>query len=188
MKQNELIKLMSDEELKRQLMLSQLIFLLLGIFLSIFFFESMEEWLYYLDWKPAEIILYGVLPGFLIVLIDMILILLVPEKYYDDGGINERIFRNQSIGYIFVISLLVAVSEEILFRGVIQTNFGYIVASILFALVHFRYLKKPFLLVSILFVSFYIGYLFEITENILVTITAHFIVDFLLGLIIRFKK
>lgn len=188
MKQSEIIKQLSDEELKKQVILSQLIILFAGVLLSLFFFDKFNEWLLYFQWNLNDIFLYGVIPGLIIVVIDLILILFVPEKYYDDGGINDRIFNNQPIYYIFFISLLTAVSEELLFRGVIQTSFGYLVASILFALVHLRYLKKPVLLISVLSVSFFIGYMFEITENLLVTIMAHFIVDFLLGCVIRFKK
>lgn len=188
MKQSEMIKLMSDEELKKQLLLSQLIFAVLAITLSIFLFENIGEWLLYLNWDIQEIIYYGVIPGLIIVFIDILLMLTLPKRFYDDGGINERVFKNQSIGYIFILSLVVAISEELLFRGVIQTTFGYVFASFIFALIHFRYLKKPVLLISVLFVSFYIGYMFEITGNLLVTITAHFTVDFVLGLLIRFRK
>src|SRR5690625_1741473 len=112
---------------------------------------------------------------------------ILPKKYFDDGGINERIFKNQSIFNIFIIALIVAVSEELLFRGLIQTIFGYFIASTLFALVHVRYLRKPVLLISVLLISFYLGYLYEITNNLFVTIFAHFIVDFLLGVIIRYN-
>ncbi|UJL48116.1 CPBP family intramembrane metalloprotease [Virgibacillus sp. NKC19-16] len=188
MKQSEIIKMISDEELKKQLLLSQFIFLFIGFILSIFLFDNLSEWLIYIEWDVHEIVYYGVIPGLIIVFIDILLMVVFPKRYYDDGGINERIFKNQSIAYIFILSLVVAVSEEILFRGVIQTTFGYVFTSVLFALIHFRYLKKPVLLISVLFVSFYIGYMFEITGNLLVTITAHFTVDFLLGLLIRFQK
>lgn len=86
------------------------------------------------------------------------------------------------------MTLLVAIAEELLFRGVLQTSFGYFIASGLFVLVHFRYLKKPILFLSIIVVSFYIGYIFVLTENLVVTITTHFVVDFILGLVIRFRK
>ncbi|MDY0408336.1 CPBP family intramembrane glutamic endopeptidase [Paracerasibacillus soli] len=89
---------------------------------------------------------------------------------------------------IFLFTLMIASCEEVLFRGVIQSWFGFIPASIIFAFVHVRYLKKPLLIISIFFVSFYIGYLFELTGNLISVITAHFIVDFLLGLFIYFKK
>ena len=89
---------------------------------------------------------------------------------------------------MFILSFTVAFAEELLFRGVLHTTFGYFIASTIFALAHFRYLTKPILFISILFVSFYIGYLFEITGNLVVTIAAHFIVDFLLGLFIRLQR
>lgn len=188
MKQSEIVKQLSDRELTQQLLFSQMMMVGLGFLLSFFLFEKMSEWLNYFSFHMSDLILYGVLPGIFIILIDLLLMRVFPEKYYDDGGINDRIFRNRSVRGIFGIALLVAVTEELLFRGVIQTVFGYIVASVLFALVHIRYLNKPVLLVSVLFISFYIGYIFVLTENLLVTITAHFTVDFVLGLIIRFKK
>jgi len=188
MKQSEIIKQLSDKELKQQLFLSQGLFLVLAIVLSFFFFEGLNEWQLYFRWEPEVIILYGVVPGLIIVLIDIILAVALPKKYYDDGGINERVFKGQPVSFVFMLSLTVAVAEELLFRGVLQTTFGYIIASTIFALVHFRYLTKPVLLISILFISFYIGYLFEITGNLLVTIAAHFTVDFLLGLLIRFQR
>src|SRR5690625_262268 len=92
------------------------------------------------------------------------------------------------IFFFFFISLFVAVFELILFRFVLQTVFGYFIASTIFVLVHVRYLKKPVLFVSVLLLSFYIGYLFEVTGNLFVTMIAHFTIDFLLGLIIRFQK
>lgn len=188
MKQSEIVKQLTDKELKQQVIVSQLLLLGLGLLLSFLLFEKMTDWFDYFSFDITDIVFYGVLTGLTIVLIDLVLMYMLPEKYYDDGGINDRIFRNRSITGILGISLLVAVTEELLFRGVIQTVFGYITASTLFALVHVRYLTKPVLLVSVLFVSFYIGYMFVLTENLLVTIAAHFTVDFVLGVFIRFQK
>lgn len=188
MKQNELIQQMSPEELKKQVILSQLFFLLIGIILSFFFFDHYSNWFFYFKWDPNEILYYGLVPGLIIVIMNVILVRIIPKRYFDDGGINEKLFKDRSISDIFVIAFIVAISEELLFRGVIQTTFGFIFASSIFALVHIRYLKKPVLLISVLLVSFYIGYLFVLTENLLVTIFTHFIVDFLLGILIRFQK
>ncbi|ALX47979.1 CPBP family intramembrane glutamic endopeptidase [Lentibacillus amyloliquefaciens] len=188
MKQSDIVKQLSDKELSLQLVLSQMIMLGLTFLLSFLLFERVNEWLDYFSFQISDFVFYGLVPGLFIVLIDLLLMKVFPRKYYDDGGINDRIFRNRSVGGILVIALLVSVSEELLFRGVIQTEFGYIVASILFALVHFRYLNKPVLLVSVIFISFYIGYIFVLTENLFVTMIAHFTVDFVLGLIIRFQK
>lgn len=188
MKQSELIKQLSDEELKKNLLFSQGLFFILALLLSLFLFDNFFDWQNYFIWNTKEIIYYGILPGLIIVGIDLILMRIFPKSAFDDGGINERIFQSQSVFNIFVISFVVAVSEEFLFRGVIQTTFGYVFASILFAVVHVRYLKKPVLFLSVVFVSLYIGYIFLITVNLIITITIHFVVDFLLGLYIRFKS
>ncbi|MGP4107404.1 lysostaphin resistance A-like protein [Virgibacillus sp. L01] len=185
--QSEIIKRMTDKELKKQIIFSQLVLLVISLLSSLILFDNMADWFVLFHFNLQDIAYYGVLPGIIIVAIDIIFIYLFPKKYYDDGGINDRIFKNRSVLAIFTISLLVAISEELLFRGVIQTTFGFVVASTIFALVHIRYLKKPVLLLSVLIVSFYIGYIFVLTENLFVTITAHFFVDFLLGLVIRFK-
>ncbi|SFA73323.1 hypothetical protein SAMN04488072_101291 [Lentibacillus halodurans] len=187
-KQREIVKQLTDKELKQQLIFSQLLLLGLTILLSFLLFDKMTDWLGYFTFQISDFIYYGILPGIFIVCIDLLLMYIFPNKYYDDGGINDRIFKNRSIRGVFGIALLVAVTEELLFRGVIQIVFGYTVASLLFALVHVRYLNKPVLLVSVLFISFLIGYMFVLTENLLVAIIAHFTVDFVLGVIIRFKK
>src|SRR5699024_8788301 len=112
MNQTELIKQMSDEELKRQLLLSQSIFFLISIILSFFLFSNISDWLHYISFDFKQIVLIGVLPALAIVLIEVILYVFVPARYFDDGGINEKVFRNQSIGSIFLISIVVAIAEE----------------------------------------------------------------------------
>src|SRR5699024_1952914 len=188
MKQSDIIKQLSDKELTEQLILSQFLIAVSALILSFFLFDSVYDWFDYFKWDIHQILVYGFLPALIIVLLDLIVMRIFPKKHYDDGGINERIFKNRSVLYIGIISFIVAISEELLFRGVIQTTFGYFIASLIFALVHIRYLKKPVLLVSVLLTSFLIGYLFKVTENLTVTIITHFFVDFLLGLLIRFKK
>lgn len=188
MKQDELLRNISDTDLRKSIILSQILFLLIALFLSLVLFEHIFDWFQYFKFNLKEIIYYGIFPGFIIVAIDLILLYLLPARHLDDGGMNKRVFQNRSVIDIFFLVLIIAIAEEVLFRGVIQTTFGFMIASIIFALVHVRYLKKPVLFVSVLLVSFYIGFIFEITENLYVTITMHFTIDFLLGLMIRFQK
>src|SRR5690625_3300328 len=157
MNQQKYIQQMSDEDLTKSIIYSQLLLLILAIGLSFLLFSSFKEWLHYFHWDSWEIFYYGFVPGLILVSLNVVVRSFVPKKYYDDGGINERIFKNKSIPYVFGMVCLVAVCEELLFRGVVQTTFGYIFASSLFALVHYRYLRKPFLLAAILLTSFYIG-------------------------------
>lgn len=188
MKQSEVIQQMSDKQLKRSLLFSQLLLFMFALGLSSFLFTDFSEWLGYFHWDVQQILYYGVLAGVVIIIIDIVIFYSLPQRLVDDGGINERIFTSLSVFEIVTLCLMVAISEELLFRGVLQTTFGFIFASIIFALIHIRYLKKPVLLVLIIFVSFYIGYLFELTGNLIVTITAHFIVDCVLGVLIRLKS
>src|SRR5699024_12860377 len=104
------------------------------------------------------------------------------------GGINKKIFQGEQISWIIIITLIVAISEEVLFRGVIQTTFGYIFASSLFAIIHIRYLKKPILFLLVLFTSFLICYLFLITEYLIVTIVFPFLVGLLLVFYVKYIK
>lgn len=188
MNQSEMIKQMSDEELTKSMIITQIMLIFISLMLGLIFFDHITDLFQYFTWNVRQIIYYGIMPGLLIVFIDLILMKYVPKKHFDDGGINERIFKNRSIGGILIIALCVAFTEELLFRGVIQSNFGLLIASLLFAFIHVRYLRQPLLLISVVMISFYFGYLFELTGNLLVTMTSHFIVDFLLGIIIRFKK
>lgn len=187
MKQSEIAKQLTDQELRKAVVFSQILLLLLSVILSFILFERFADWKNLFTVNLKEIVYFGIVPGIVIVLIDLIMISSLPNSYYDDGGINIRIFTNTSLPKIFLITLLVAVSEELLFRGVLQTTFGYLIASITFALVHVRYLRKPILLISVLLVSFVIGYIYIITGSLVVTITTHFLIDFLLGLLIRYK-
>ncbi|KHE69927.1 CPBP family intramembrane glutamic endopeptidase [Halobacillus sp. BBL2006] len=186
--QAELIQQLSDREITVQLVLTQLTILLLAAIGSFFLFDSFLDWteLFHFSW--TELLWFGLIPGLMVLLIDFILLYSLPERYYDDGGINVKVFRHRSYIGITGITLLIAFSEEVLFRGVIHTEFGYLVASVLFAIMHIRYLDKIVLLVSVLFVSFFIGYMYEQTGSLFVTITAHFVIDFVLAIWIRIGK
>ncbi|CEY31555.1 CAAX amino terminal protease self-immunity [Streptococcus pneumoniae] len=108
-----------------------------------------------------------------------------PESWFDDGGINDKMFRGMSVLHLLVITFLIGFAEEFLFRGVVQTHFGIVIASFVFAVLHIRYITKPFLFCFVCFISFVFGYVFEWTGNLFITIFAHFLVDFIMGLQLR---
>src|SRR5699024_5779846 len=111
MKQSEIIKLLSDKDLKRSLILSQSLFLALSLIGSILLFENITDWFSFFQIELKEIIVYGLLPGILIVLIDLILMYVLPKKYYDDGGINVRIFTSLIYSDIFFICYLFVIYD-----------------------------------------------------------------------------
>lgn len=183
----ELIKDLSDKELLFHLYLTQLILLAISFVLGIILFDHRSTFFSLFNWKDDNILFIGGGVALIVVVIDTLLTKVLPERFYFDGGLNERIFQRRNVFHIAFIAGLVAFSEEILFRGVIQTHVGLIFSSVLFAVIHYRYLFNWFLFINIILLSFLIGYVYEITDNLAVTIFMHFLIDFLLGLIIRLK-
>lgn len=188
MSQKELIQKISPQDLRKNVLYSQVLFICITIILSFVIFDSMYDWFDLFKWDIKQIMILGVGSGLLIVLVEFILISIIPKHHFDDGGINEKIFKKCSTINIFFLTLIIAISEELLFRGLIQTVFGFWIATILFILMHTRYLLKPVLLILMILMSLFFGLLYEWTDNLAVTISTHFTIDFILGLFIRSYK
>lgn len=186
--QSELIKQMSGTQVRQSVFLSQGLFIIIALVLSLFLFLSYHDWFELFNINLQQILLFGALPALILVIIEILLSKVVSKEAIDDGGINEKVFKDASVGMIFLIALVVAIAEEMLFRGVLQTTFGLFIASGIFAVIHVRYLKKPILFIFVVLTSFLIGYLFYLTNNLFVVIAFHFLVDFLLGLFIKYRK
>ncbi|MGV3466927.1 MAG: CPBP family intramembrane glutamic endopeptidase [Heyndrickxia sp.] len=188
MNQAEIIGQLSKKELTFHLIATQIVLLTISIILGIFLIKDFSSF-FNLFRFDSSIYVIGISNGILIVILDLFLMRILPKKYYDDGGINEKIFQNRSIIEIIGLTLLIAICEEILFRGIIQTHFGIFAASIIFALVHIRYWGHWFLIFNIVILSFWIGLVYEFADHhLLTTITMHFIIDLLLGIAIKLRK
>lgn len=184
MKDKQIINKISQKQLILSLYITQLLNIIIAILLSLFLFSTLES---FLDLFAGTIKwnVIAILFSFVVVCFDWIMWRLLPPSYYDDGGINKKLFTGLPVYKVAAISFIVAVCEEILFRGVLQTHFGLVVTSIIFAVVHFRYLKKWFLFVNVILLSFGIGLLYELSNHQLIpVIILHFFIDFLLGVII----
>ncbi|KOP63867.1 abortive infection protein [Bacillus sp. FJAT-18019] len=138
--------------------------------------------------QDIEFVYWGLgLAGTMLV-VDFVLSRFVSEDSMDDGGINEMLFRKRPVWHIFVIALMVSICEELLFRGAIQHAFGPYWTSILFALIHVRYLKH-WLPTGWVFLSSYgLGYVYIHTGTIWAPILCHFLIDFISGMLIRFRR
>ncbi|ADU30095.1 type II CAAX endopeptidase family protein [Evansella cellulosilytica] len=185
-KQAEIVKRLTDKELLLNLYITQFIiivavFLLSRIIQGDWFFVFT---LFFWEWKHA---LLGGFVALIIVVIELLLVKVVPRSWLDDGGVNERVFQKRSPIHILIIASIVGISEELLFRGVLQASFGIIPASLLFALIHIRYLQNFFLFSFTIGLSFLLGLLFIYTGNLLTVIVSHIVIDLLLGLAIRYK-
>lgn len=90
-------------------------------------------------------------------------------------GRIRLLFLDVNAVELMMISASAGVAEEFLFRGVLQTKFGIIAASIIFGLVHFVSLSYA---VAASVMGFYIGAFFWMSGHLLVPIQLHFIYDF----------
>lgn len=130
---------------------------------------------------------WGIGAGGLILAVDAVLMACVPESWMDDGGLNQLLFENRSRVHVLVIALIAAVSEEMFFRGVLQEWLGIWMTSVVFVLLHTRYLKKWLLVAVVFAISAGLGWLTECFGNITPAVIAHGLVDFVSGLFIRHK-
>ncbi|KHF40374.1 CPBP family intramembrane glutamic endopeptidase [Halalkalibacter okhensis] len=186
-KQSDVVAELTDRELKLNVYATQAIMLIIAGIFGWFVFDSWHEFIALFQVDIGLIIGVGGTVAVVIVLLDIILDRYLPKSWMDDGGINERVFRDLTFFELTILCLIIAICEELLFRAVLQTAFGLVIASTIFALIHFRYLYKPVLFINVWLVSFLLGALFHWTGNVVVTIFAHFIIDFLLGLFIRYQ-
>ncbi|MCM3114664.1 CPBP family intramembrane metalloprotease [Neobacillus sp. MER 74] len=183
----ELINGLTDRDLLFHLYMTQIILCVISLLLGFIFFDHFS-YLENIILDDSNIFIIGIPAGVIIVMLDVLLMKWLPSSFYDDGGLNERIFKNRNFFHIILIAFFVAFSEELLFRGIIQTKVGLVFASIIFAIIHYRYLFNWFLFVNIVILSFLIGVIFEWTNNLAVTIVMHFVIDFLLGVYIKCKS
>lgn len=182
----ELINQLTDRDLLKNVYMTQVILLIIAFFLHMIIFRwnpPITE-LFKYEWTDFII---GIIAALVVVILDIWLMNRFTTHYHDDSGVNKRIFQDRHPFHIAFIALIVAFSEELLFRGVIQSNLGLVLSCLLFAIMHYRYLFNPFLFANVVLVSIVIGVLYEVTENLWVTVIMHFLIDFLLGCIIRFN-
>lgn len=123
-----------------------------------------------------------------VIAVDLLIARWVPEEAGDDGGVNDRIFRSRPVWHIALISLVVAVCEELLFRGALQHAIGPYWTSIIFAAIHVRYLKHWIPTGLVFSISYGLGWIYIQSGTIWAPIIAHFLIDLIMGLIIRFRR
>lgn len=184
-KQAELIKRLSKKEIILNLYFTQGLLLLITIALSRFIHGEYFYVFNFLWWDWQDLLL-GISFALAVVFLEIIGVRYLSERYFDDGGINERVFTSLGPIHIIFISFIIGFSEELLFRGLLQTTFGLIPAAIIFALVHYRYLFNRFLFAATVCLSLLLGLLYMYTGNLLTVIVSHILIDMILGWFIRF--
>jgi uncharacterized protein len=169
----------TPKELVINVYFSQGLFLVIAIVIA-YFFDVPFPWNLKDPISGTDLIL-AVATGLFLPFLSIELRKRLPAYYLDDGGINEKIFSSLSYPHIFVLTGIIAFAEEWLFRGILQSLLGLVITSLVFSLLHVRYIKKPLLFSIVTALSFWLGLLYELTETIWVPFLAHFLIDFISG-------
>ncbi|CAM2803473.1 CPBP family intramembrane glutamic endopeptidase [Paenibacillus sediminis] len=133
-------------------------------------------------------IYWGLSLAVIMLIVDFFISRVVPEDIMNDGGINEMLFRHRPVWHILIIALVVAICEELLFRGAVQYAIGPYWTSIVFALIHVRYLKHWIPTGWVFLSSYGLGYIYIQSGTLWAPIVCHFLIDLISGLIIRFRR
>jgi membrane protease YdiL (CAAX protease family) len=177
---------LNDKMLLANLYLTQALTLIIGI--SWVLFQGRNPLPLLKLPQSGQFALWGAGLAVLVLVFDLGISRFVPEDASDDGGVNERIFGSRAIWHIIVISLVVSLCEEILFRGAIQYAIGPYWTSILFAAIHVRYLRHWIPTGLVFSISYGLGWIMIHTGTLWAPILAHFLVDFVMGCIIRLRR
>jgi membrane protease YdiL (CAAX protease family) len=177
---------LSDRTLLLNLYITQLLTVFIGIIVILFQRNSLLK---QLNWThPETILVWGIGFAAAFLTVNMALSRWVPEEVSDDGGINVKLFGSRALWHIIVMSAIVSLCEEILFRGAIQHAFGAYWTSILFAAIHIRYLQHWIMTGLVFGVSYGLGLIYIHTGTLWAPILAHFVIDLVMGCIIRYRR
>lgn len=177
---------LDDKMLLTNLYVTQLLTLIIGIVWVLF--QGRNPLDFFSIPSSYDFLLWGVGLAITVLVVDLGISRFVSEEASDDGGVNERIFRSRAVWHIAVISLIVAICEEVLFRGAIQYAIGPYWTSIVFAAIHVRYLRHWIPTGLVFSISYGLGWIMIQTGTLWAPIVTHFLVDFVMGCIIRFRR
>ncbi|WP_284640296.1 CPBP family intramembrane glutamic endopeptidase [Paenibacillus silviterrae] len=177
---------LNDRVLLLNLYLTQAAVLILG--LLILWFQKPSLQMMFSLMNPGRIALWGILFALGVILVDLLVSRWVPPEVTDDGGINEMLFKERPLWHIILISFVVSVCEELLFRGAIQAAWGPYWTSILFAAIHVRYLQHWLMTGMVFGISYGLGWIYIQTGSLWTPIVAHFVIDLVMGCILRYRR
>ena len=176
---------LDDRLLLINLYVTQLLTLVLGLIITLF--QKNAFWKQF-PAKIPEMFYWGAGLAALVLITDVLVSRFVPEDVSDDGGIIDMMFANRPLWHIALICLVVAFCEEILFRGAVQHAFGPYWTSIIFAAIHVRYLQHWLMTGLVFLISYGLGLIYVYTGTLWAPVFAHFLIDFVMGCIIRYRE
>ncbi|WP_342478355.1 CPBP family intramembrane glutamic endopeptidase [Paenibacillus sp. FSL H7-0350] len=143
--------------------------------------------------NPLQLAMYVVLPPISLLLFGIILTLITPASYIDE---TNKSYQNYSLTAILAFTFAGALFEELLFRGIIQNvltlylpnlRVAIVLTTVLFVGMHVQYYTKPLMLLNITIPSLVFGWVYVQTDNLLVPILVHFLMNLGITLLFKYK-
>lgn len=119
--------------------------------------------------------------------VDFLLTHIVPEDSMDDGGSTSYCSANGRCGILWLFQRWLR-CEELLFRGAIQHSLGPYWTSILFAVIHVRYLRHWIPTGWVFLSSYGLGLIYIHSGSLWAPILCHFLIDLFSGMVIRYRR
>lgn len=177
---------LSDRLLLVNLYLTQGLALFIG--LIVIFFQKRNLFFVLKLPKTWDFLYWGAGLAVVMLLADVLISKIVPDESMDDGGLNEKLFKGRPVWHIIIIAIVVAICEELLFRGAIQHGIGLYWTSVLFAAIHFRYLRHWIPTGWVFLSSYGLGFIYEQTGTLWAPMVCHFLIDLISGLVIKYRR
>ncbi|ADY56126.1 Abortive infection protein [Syntrophobotulus glycolicus DSM 8271] len=155
------------------LLLSNVILLIVGLLLLKYLALPKLNFVLFSSQGVLSAILQTAGFTFLLLTVVLIFTVLIPQEKLNDE-INERLFESLSYPELAAVFLFGAIVEELLFRVVLQSYTGPVLSSVLFALAHYRYLTKPYILIQVLMIGLVLGCAYWLTGVFWVVVAIHF--------------
>ncbi|YCA45471.1 CPBP family intramembrane metalloprotease [Bacillus sp. JZ8] len=143
--------------------------------------------------NPATLMTMTVTTTIGLILFGILLTILIPSHYIDN---QNKQYQTSSISALLSLFLFGSLFEELLFRGIVQNLLllyieeswvGIFITSLLFLALHVQYFKKPLMLFNILLPSLAFGWVYVKTSNILVPIIVHFLLNFVITILFKYR-
>lgn len=134
--------------------------------------------------SPADWALIFFAPA-IVIAMEWLLFRYVPRRYWFEP-INDQLAQKFSLWELALIFAMSSVSEELLFRGVLQNLLGFRIATLLFVVIHVRYLKRALLLLVTFILACVLGGVYLQSGSLWVVILCHFLLN--MGVITMLKS
>jgi len=166
-------------------MLTHGILLLTALLLKIFIIKDTMVFSSFFNAEISIKIIIILLAGSLSLIgLQLLFIKFVPEEKLFDQ-LNMILMERFSLSELFVIFLIGAFTEELLFRGMIQPFLGIILTCLVFVGIHFRYFSKKIILLEIFLMGIILGIVYQMTNQLYVPVICHLILNFFMAVLIK---